>query len=128
MIDIPSMAEEDRLEHFLKGLKSDIQERVALQIPKNMNEACDMAQAIDSIRFHIRTQGFQRNNNQPTVEIDAIKKSKLTDQEREHLKRIGGCFACREVGHMSRNCPRKKKVNVTAVETEEASEPESGKD
>jgi hypothetical protein len=130
MIDIPSMAEEDRLDYFLKGLKADIQERVALQIPKTMNEACDMAQAIDSIRFQIRTQGFQRNfNTQPTpMEIDAIKKGKLTDQEREHLKRIGGCFACREVGHLSRNCPRKKRINVAAVETDEVSEPESGKD
>ena len=53
MIEVPTMAEEDKLEHYLKGLKIDVHERVALQIPKNLAEACNMAQAIDNIRFQI---------------------------------------------------------------------------
>jgi Zinc knuckle len=54
----------------------------------------------------------------------------LTDQEREQLRKIGGCFFCRGVGHMARDCPRKKKKpSVNAVETTETeSREESEKD
>ena len=125
IIEIPTMAEEDKLEHFLKGLKSDIHERVALQMPKTLAEACNIAQTIDNIRYQVRIQNYTRNTqsttpnpSQPTsVEIDTIRKGKLTDQEREHLRKISRCFFCREIGHLSRNCPKKKRIN--AVETEE---------
>jgi hypothetical protein len=62
------------------------------------------------------------------MEVDFIRRSKLSDQEREHLRKIGGCFFCREIGHMSRNCPRKKKkTTVASLEVEGSGEEESGK-
>src|SRR4051812_9667374 len=106
MIEILTMAEEDKLEYFLKGLKYDIQERVALQMPKTLAEACNMAQVINNIRFQIRIQDSNRRNRTTTnqtsqVEVDTIQKGKLTDQEHDNLRRIGACFFCREVGHLS---------------------------
>jgi len=29
----------------------------------------------------------------------------ITNEEKTHLDSIGGCYRCRQVGHMSRNCP-----------------------
>jgi hypothetical protein len=33
----------------------------------------------------------------------------MSTEERENLKRIGACFGCKEVGHLARDCPYKKK-------------------
>jgi hypothetical protein len=54
VLDIPSMSEEDRMDKFLRGLKPEIHERVALQGPGNLNEACSMAYTIDTIKYQAR--------------------------------------------------------------------------
>src|SRR5579859_2733877 len=43
VINIPTMFEEDRLDWFMRGLKNDIYECVALQQPATLAEACRMA-------------------------------------------------------------------------------------
>jgi hypothetical protein len=130
------MAEGDRIDHFLRGLKPDIHERVALQGPTTLNQACNLANTIDTIRYQIRNFGSARSYSSPNsstsgstpMEIDSIRRTKLSDQDQEHLRKIGGCFFCREVGHMSRNCLRKKKKNLlTSLEVEGFAEEESGK-
>ncbi|EIW64856.1 uncharacterized protein TRAVEDRAFT_108852, partial [Trametes versicolor FP-101664 SS1] len=35
----------------------------------------------------------------------------LTDKERDDLRAAGKCYNCREVGHLSRNCPRSNQVS-----------------
>ena len=62
------------------------------------------------------------------MEIDVICQTTLMPQERETLRRSGGCFFCRGAGHMARDCPKKKKI-VSAVELPEGDEDsEEGKD
>jgi hypothetical protein len=34
---------------------------------------------------------------------------KLTDAERDQLRRQGKCFRCRQSGHISRDCPKGSK-------------------
>ena len=136
VINIPTMSEADRLDKFLRGLKSDIHERVAIQQPETLAEACHMANTIDTIRYYTRSQPNQflpssvpRNSGTIPMEVDAIRRTTLSPQDRERLRKTGGCFFCREVGHMARDCPRKKK-SVTAVETRDIldTEEEEGKD
>ena len=46
-------------------------------------------------------------NKQP----GAVKLRKLTDDERTKLRKEGRCFRCREVGHVSFDCPQRNKAN-----------------
>lgn len=133
-----AMSEEDRLDRFLRGLKGEIHERVAIQQPRTLADACRMANTIDTIRYQAR---FSPNrfptattrsagNGVIPMEVDAIRRSVLSGPEREALKRSGGCFFCRGAGHMARDCPKKKRV-ISAVETEapaNAEEFEEGKE
>ncbi|KAJ2794691.1 hypothetical protein H4R20_006139, partial [Coemansia guatemalensis] len=46
--------------------------------------------------------------NPDAMDIDAFRGpqlKRLTPQDREQLHRKNACFRCRQVGHMSRNCP-----------------------
>ena len=61
------------------------------------------------------------------MEVDGIRRTKLTDAERDKLRKAGACFFCREVGHMSKQCPRRKKKTIAAVELE-LEDLEEGKD
>ena len=65
---------------------------------------------------------------------------RLTDAEKANLMKEGKCFYCREQGHVSRSCPKKKKDPSTtlvsanpekskaAAELEAAKESDSGKE
>ena len=37
------------------------------------------------------------------MELDSI--TKLSPSERDHLRKEGGCFHCRKLGHLARDCP-----------------------
>lgn len=50
----------------------------------------------------------------PESEVNAIvgPLKKLTDSERDQLRREGKCFRCRNRGHISRDCPKSKNVSA----------------
>ena len=53
-----------------------------------------------------KTDGF----NNKSVQKKSVKFADLTDQEMAQLRSEGKCFLCKEVGHMSQNCPHKHVV------------------
>ena len=61
------------------------------------------------------------------MDLDAI--GKLTNTERDHLRKNGGCFRCRKTGHLARDCPltNRQHPRLNAIDTEPSSE-ESGKE
>jgi Retrotransposon gag protein len=64
MLDLPNMDEEDRIDRFLRGLKSHVQESVALQQPTSILKAYALANTVDSIRYQQRLSNTQvRPNN-----------------------------------------------------------------
>lgn len=46
-----------------------------------------------------------------TKQSSSVKLRKLTDDERAKLRKEGRCFRCREVGHVSFDCPQRNKTN-----------------
>lgn len=42
--------------------------------------------------------------------------TRLTPEERETLKRTGGCFRCRQQGHMAHQCPRNSQIAAATLE------------
>src|SRR5262249_635500 len=134
MVELPLMHESDRLDRFLRGLKPHVYERVVMQQPQNLSEACRLANVVDTIKFNARAPAFGRLWNparpsrpRPTepepMDIDAIdedanepeldaislqQRYKLTAKELEQLKKDGKCFVCKKSGHVARDCSSNK--------------------
>jgi hypothetical protein len=140
MLDLPDMDAATRMHFYVQGLKEHIRPLVAVQQPANVTAAEAIAERVDSVtyrpnfaqapRFPARPQAQHRTPYQPPggvapMDIDAI--GKLTDQERERLRREGACFRCRRPGHMSRECPLKNRrpPNIAALDETPS---ESGKE
>jgi len=64
----------------------------------------------------LRTTDYDASS---TIQINAFKTkpqpttlTKLTKEERTHLRNIGACFKCRKQGHMARECLNKVGSNL----------------
>ena len=55
------------------------------------------------------------NPGNPIKVEAACQYTHLTEAERENLRRQGGCFRCRQVGHMANQCPRRPQVAAVEV-------------
>jgi len=56
-----------------------------------------------------------RDPNAMEVDATEIRLKKLTPEERERLRKSGGCFSCRKLGHMSFQCPNKNQTPARAI-------------
>jgi hypothetical protein len=123
---VPSMQDEELLDRFIRGLKPRTRMEVVMREPESFDEAVKLADRFDSLFFP--GFGFDRQpkgnrigtNPMPilsrpvnpvsdptTMEIDVLRRrgAPLTDAERDQLRKIGGCFRCRQPGHIAANCP-----------------------
>jgi Zinc knuckle len=51
------------------------------------------------------------------VDVTTTQSNRTPDPDREHLIHEGRCFYCKEQGHLSRECPVKKKRNANTTGT-----------
>lgn len=133
MLQLPDMHEADRVHAYIKGLKAAVASQVAMHRPETLLQAQELADTADTIHF----QHFSRRNYQESprprqdyrgpapMDLDAI--NKLTDVERERLRKNGGCFRCRKLGHLARDCTMTNRVHPRINAIEEIPE-ESGKE
>lgn len=54
-------------------------------------------------------KGPRRFYFEPTRDPNAMDVDSMTTEERTALMKKGACFTCRTIGHLSRDCPQKKK-------------------
>jgi retrotransposon gag protein/zinc knuckle protein len=135
MVQIPDMSEADRLHNYLRGLKAQVASQVAMQQPTTLLQAQGLADTADVIQFQYQTRPqvpyTARHNICPEtqgpvpMDLDTIRK--LTDAERDRLRKIGGCFRCRKPGHLARDCTLTNRTHprINAIDTDPE---ESGKE
>jgi hypothetical protein len=134
MLELPDMDPATRMNYYLRGLKDNLRPFVAMQQPVDLATAETIAERVDAVTFKpaTRNQGFRPNSGYRApggpvpMEIDTI--GKLTQAERERLRKSGGCFRCRKIGHLARDCTMTNRVppQINAIEEEQPDE--SGKE
>src|SRR4051812_48194757 len=131
ILEIPNISEEEMVDRYVRGLKEKVRVEVELREPTDLEEAIRITDRFDTITFAYtpRTSFYPTKQPEPRqtfvkplgpapMEIDMItlRFKKLTDEEREKLRRAGACFACRQPGHMSSQCPRRTNQTLRHVE------------
>ena len=133
MLKLPDMDQATHMNYYLRGLKDNLRPFVAMQQPANIAAAETIAERVDAVTFKpvARGSGFRPSSNYRSpggtapMELDAI--SKLTPNERDRLRREGGCFRCRKKGHLARDCTLANRTHPSINAIEEEPE-ESGKE
>jgi dUTP pyrophosphatase len=133
ILEIPNISEEEVIDKYVRGLKEKVRIEVELREPYDLDEAMRIADRFDTIAFAYTPRApfypnrqqeqrpvyrKQENLGPAPMEIDTItpRFKKLTDEEREKLRRAGACFACRQPGHMANQCPRRTNQTLRHVE------------
>lgn len=130
MLDLPDMDQATRMNYYLKGLKDTLRPFVAMQQPADLAAAEAIAERVDAVTYkpQNRNTGFHHQTNYRTpggtvpMEVDAI--TRLTPTERERLLKSGGCFRCRQAGHLARDCtlPNRRPPRINAIDTPDTEE------
>jgi Ty3 transposon capsid-like protein/Zinc knuckle len=67
--------------------------------------------------------------DQSQKDPDAMDIDYMSMEERENLRRKGACFGCKEIGHLARDCPnRKKRFIPSQLQTSNAPQKMKGKE
>ena len=129
LLQLPDLDnKEDNIYRYLRGMKkrTRIEVELRLEPTHTLEEVMQMAELYDSIMFGIpiekKVGTFKRNpsngvvpmdldninlqkrpieNRNPSTDTSKGFLRKLNDNEREKLRRIGGCFRCRKPGHVA---------------------------
>jgi len=128
---ITNMAESEKLDRYIRGLKTRTRGHVELKEPTTFDEACRLAEMIDvtndrifananansnsSNRSNYHSVRVPRRNDPEPMDLNAIsepkekpKFKKLTPEEKEKRRRDGLCLYCGSDKHQLDACPLRK--------------------
>jgi hypothetical protein len=139
-MQVPDMTDAELLDRFMRGLKPRTRMEVTMREPQSFDEAAKLADRYDSLfspgfGFSRQPSGLgsrvvvppapfasqsAANPILPTptpMKIDALQRrpAPLTQEERTRLMKTGGCFYCRQSGHVIANCPSKPPMQKPRV-------------
>ena len=121
---IGNMSEDEKLDRYIRGLKTRTRGQVELKEPETFDEACRLAEMIDVSNDrifgganHSRSaypQRPRRNGPEP-MDLNAVsdrrekpKFKKLTPEEKERRRKEGLCLYCGSDKHKLDDCPLRK--------------------
>jgi hypothetical protein len=127
---IPNIDSDTALFMYMKGLEPETSKEVRLRQPTTMAQAVHQASIVHGILHPVAPTVFPTQAQaQPTTEpmdIDAMRTllanftnhfnshqrlGRLTDAERERLRKAGACFRCRKPGHRAVECRTGRAMN-----------------
>ena len=142
-LSIPDLSPAETLHRYIFNLKPKTRMEVEIRNPTTLEEATHIANLYDTITFNTKnsyqpSSTYPQANRTPILyqtqtsstitpmDLSAIatpatkRLAKLTPAEYDHLKVTGGCFRCRQKGHLAQNCTTyKNRINVLSTRNEE---------
>ena len=130
VLQIPDLADVEKLDRFRRGLKPNIRKDVEIQgtlRELSFEETINLAERLDNVAGNFRSfsgRDFQGKPDLPPstqnpslssssgpapMDLNAASFVKLTAEERERLMKLNLCFYCRKGSHRASNCPEKKR-------------------
>ena len=102
-LQVPDLDELSRTLLFVKGLRYNLKRQVMLIHPQNLEHAIRSAQTAEQLTNMVQDSDAKKPSSSSwSPQSSEAKLFKLTEQEREELRRRGGCFACGKPGHLAR--------------------------
>ena len=114
LLHLPDRSEADNVHNFTSGLKAKVKTEVVLKRPKTLDEAVRLAVEADALLLQHGLLDKKSNNATP-MELGSSSanppatRNRLTRQEKDRLRKEGGCFYCRSPDHMIKDCPTRPK-------------------
>ncbi len=118
------ISREAALHMFGNGLTTDEFEKAMLTQPTSLNGWYDAAIRLDNIRTRTSANSPRSGNGQSShqhdewaMQVDHLSINdelvirSMSPEKREHYIKEGLCFICGQKGHMSGECPKKKKCS-----------------
>jgi hypothetical protein len=130
VMQIPHIQEQETMHRFEEGLHYNIRKEVRMREPESLAAMMRLAEKYDALSSNSPgPRSFQRprpTNDFPRaggnivpvrdgpvpMEVDAIQRHPLTPEERDRLRQVGGCFYCRQPGHIISACPMRRRGRV----------------